>query len=165
MASSVKRYLAPAREKNFPNLTKNLYEVVDDETDAYNCIAFAAGDKTRWWEPDPYGVYYWPIPRREYTVSCYVELFESLGYKKCKCSIRWRGIERVALYYDPVGSPQMPPNSPTHAAKQFPNGRWRSKLGAWELIEHKGLTCLNGTDATGSRTSYGEPFQLFKRPI
>lgn len=169
MASQTKRYLPLSREKNFPHLTKDLYEVIDDETDDYNCIAFAAGDNTRWWEPDPYGVYYWPIPKREYTVPCFVELFESLGYKKCRCSIGWRRIERVALYYDPVGCvatlhhPEIPPNSPTHAAKQFTNGRWRSKLGPWELIEHITLRCLNGTDRTGARTSYGEPVQIFKK--
>jgi len=171
MASSTKRYLPPLRERNFPYLTKELYEVVEDATDDYNCIAFAAGDKTRWWEPDPLGVYYWPIPKREYSVPCYTEMFESLGYKQCICSLRKRGFEKVAIYYDPVGCvatlyhAAVLPNTPTHAARQFPNGYWRSKLGPWELIEHKTLKCLNGTDRTGRRTSYGEPTKFLKRSL
>src|SRR6266516_5297528 len=147
MANSAKRYMPLSREKNFPYLTRDLYEVVEDQTDNpncanYNCIAFAAGDNTRWWEPDPWGVYWWPISKREYTVECYVELFESLRYHKCICSLKKRRFEKVTLYYDPVGCvatvdhPEVLPNSPTHAARQFPNGFWRSKLGTWELIEH-----------------------------
>jgi len=170
MGSSAKRYLPQIREQNFPFLTRDLYEVVDGETNNYNCIAFAAGDTTRWWEPDPWGVYFWPIPKREYTVLCFIEMFESLEYQKCKCSLKKRDLEKVAIYHDPVGCvatqdhAEVLPNSPTHAARQFPNGYWRSKLGPWELIEHKTLKCLNGTDRTGLRTSYGEPIQILKRP-
>jgi hypothetical protein len=91
------------------------------------CIPFAAGDKTRWWEPDAGSVYFWPIPKREYTVDCLNEAFESLGYKKCKCSLKKRGFEKVAIYHDPVGfvegvydfgiwHPEVLPKSPTHAA-------------------------------------------------
>jgi hypothetical protein len=155
MASSPKRYLTPEREKNFPYLTKDLYEVVGDATNDYNCIALAAGDKTRWWWPDPGGDYYWPISRRESTVECFIEAFESLNYEKCKCSLKKKVSEKVALYYDPVGcvatkfNPEAPPESPTHAAKQLPNGFWISKLGGWEEIQHKTLKCLNGTDVTG----------------
>jgi len=93
MASSTKRHLPPDREKNFPNLTRELYEVTEDETDDYNCIAFAAGDKTRWWWPDPWGQYYWPIQKRDETVEAFMQMFESLDYKKCKCSLRSRRFE------------------------------------------------------------------------
>ena len=96
MACSSKKYLPPEVEKHFPFLTRDLYEVVDDEPKDYNCIAFAAGDQTRWWEPDPWGVYYWPIPKREYTVVCFVEMFESLNYQKCKCSLKKSGIIQKA---------------------------------------------------------------------
>jgi len=176
MASSPKRYLPQEREENFPCLTKNLYEVTRDETIDYNCIALAAGDRTRRWEPDPSGVYYWPISKREYTVECFVEMFESLGYQKCKCSLKKRLFEKVALYYDPVGCveavdnfglwhPEVLPNFPTHATKQLLNGIWNSKLGDWEEIEHRTLRCLNGTDITGKRSSYGKPVQILKRAL
>lgn len=175
MASSPKRYLPKEREENFPYLTKDLYEVTGDETIDYNCIALAAGDKTRRWEPDPTGVYYWPILKREYTVECFIEMFESLGYQKCRCSLKKRLFEKVALYHDPVGCvefinattyhPEVLPNSPTHAAKQLKNGVWNSKLGDWEEIEHRTLKCLNGTDITGKRISYGKPIQILKRDL
>src|ERR1700689_5189156 len=102
MESSPKRYLPKECEENFPLLTKKLYEVTGDETIDYNCIALAAGDKTRWWEPDAGGQYYWPIPKREWTMDCLIEMFESLGYQKCRCSLKKRGLEKVALYHDPV---------------------------------------------------------------
>jgi hypothetical protein len=176
MASSPKRYLSPEREANFPHLTKDLYEVTEDETNAYNCIALAAGDKTRRWEPDQTQVYFWPIPKREYTVECFIEAFESLNYQRCRCSLKKRRFEKVALYHDPAGCceaidnfgfwhPEVLPNSPTHAAKQLPSGIWNSKLGDWEEIEHKTLKCLNGTDTTGKRVSYGEPIQILKRAL
>ena len=171
MASSPKRYLPQSREDNFPFLTKDLYEVTDDESDEYNCIAFAAGDETRWWWPDPGGDYYWPIQKREETIEAFIEMFESLGYQKCWRSRQKQGFEKIALYCDPIGCVATPwhaevlPNSPTHAAKQFRNGFWRSKLGSWEQIEHKTLECLNGTDRTGQRTSYGEPTKFLKRQI
>jgi hypothetical protein len=40
------------------------------------------------------------------------------------------GIEKVAIYAD------LPADSWTHAARQLPNGRWTSKLGDFEDIEH-----------------------------
>jgi hypothetical protein len=176
MATSAKRYLRLNREKNFPYLTRQLYEVTDNETNDYNCIGLAAGDKTRWWEPEPSGQYYWPIPNREYTVRCYTEAFESLGYQKCICSLKKRSFEKVAIYHDPLGCveaidnfgmwhPEVLPKTPTHAAKQLPSGEWNSKLGGWEEIKHKTLSCLNGTDITGKRISYGKPIQILKRPL
>ncbi|HTX22755.1 MAG TPA: hypothetical protein VMD27_12980 [Candidatus Aquilonibacter sp.] len=103
-------------------------------------------------------------------------MFESLGYKKCKCSIKNRRFEKVAVYYDPVGCdeavdnfgfwhPEIPPDFPTHAAKQLPRGTWNSKLGDWEEIEHGTLKCLSGTDNTGKRVSYGKPIQILRKSI
>src|SRR5947209_6796281 len=125
MANLSRRYLAPERESIFPLLTKRLYEVTSDETADYNCIAFAAGDETRWWWPDPDGQYYWPSEcRREQTVEAFIQMFECIGYKKCKCSLSKRGLEKVAIYADPVGSPDVPAGSPTHAARQIATGAW-----------------------------------------
>jgi hypothetical protein len=61
--------------------------------------------------------------------------------------------------------PEVLPKTPTHAAKQLPSGEWNSKLGGWEEIKHKTLSCLNGTDITGKRISYGKPIQILKRPL
>ena len=176
MANLTKRYLSLTQEQNFPNLTRALYEVKSDPTPlanthiipAYNCIAFAAGDDTRWWEPDQNQVYYWPISNRDYTVECYIEVFESLGYQKLEsgipaASIHEPGFEKVAIYYSRMGNPWTPRDSPTHAALQTKNGIWKSKLGQDEDIEHLNLECLNGDDITGRIEPYGEPVKIMKR--
>ena len=46
---------------------------------------------------------------------------------------------------------------PTHAARQLPNGKWTSKLGRWEDIEHD-LEGLTGE-------MYGSVQQILKRQI
>jgi hypothetical protein len=58
--------------------------------------------------------------------------------------------QKIAIYIDVSGTP-------THAARQLPNGKWTSKLGWLEDIEHE----LDGL--TGDR--YGCVAQILKRPI
>lgn len=41
----------------FPNLTADNHEITSPKTIKYNCIAWAARNTDRWWQP---GVY-WPI--------------------------------------------------------------------------------------------------------
>ena len=37
----------------FPGLRNSAYRVTSPAARDYNCIAWAAGDATRWWWPDP----------------------------------------------------------------------------------------------------------------
>jgi hypothetical protein len=60
------------------------------------------------------------------------------------------GFEKVALYA--VGS------EPTHAARQILNGRWVSKLGPQEDIEHGAPDDLSGP-------CYGQVVRVLKRPV
>jgi len=46
----------------------------------------------------------------------------------------------------------------THAARQLPNGKWTSKLGKGEDIEHD-----NPDDVAGGL--YGEVFEIMKRAV
>jgi hypothetical protein len=172
MANSPKRFLDDDLASNFPNLTRELYEVTSEATPLadsqkvppYNCIAFAAGDCTCWWEPDPYFVYFWPKDvRRDYDVESYIEAFESLAYRRCDNAAYEAGFEKVAIYYTRLGNPDNAPGSGSHAALQTRTGTWRSKLGQWEDIEHRNLECLNGEDPSGETTPYGEPCQILKR--
>jgi hypothetical protein len=57
-------------------------------------------------------------------------MFESLGYHAGGSWEVEPGIEKVAVYADALGKPQ-------HAARQLPNGRWTSKVGTMEDIEHE----------------------------
>jgi hypothetical protein len=160
MAFWNRRYLPRDLERCFDDLTRTLYKVVSPHTDKYNCIAYAAGDKSRWWWPDPYGQYYWPPKAvREQTVEAFDGMFRLFEYTDSVNSESCISSERVAIYYDPVGSP---PDTwagmPTHAARQMINRRWRSKLGEWHMIEHSTLECLNGRFP-----AYGEPIAILAR--
>lgn len=111
---------------DFPNLTPVNHRVTSPATAAYNCIAWAAHDTARWWQP---GVY-WPEPIDPF--DCGLEVlrraFRLLGYEDCPDGTLEAGYEKVALYGESALY--------THAARQLPSGRWTSKLGACEDIEH-----------------------------
>jgi hypothetical protein len=65
-----------------------------------------------------------------------VQAYETIGYSICEDGELEEGFEKIALYATSDGEV-------THAARQLSNGRWTSKLGRWEDIEHElaGLVC------------------------
>jgi hypothetical protein len=132
----------------FPRLQGVAYQVTSPEDNRYNCIAWAAGDNERWWEPAT--LRYWPptVPRED-TLKAYLQAFATLGYECCAGEELESGFEKVALFMDDTGSP-------SHAARQLPNGRWTSKIGQREDIEHS-LHDLAGE-------TYGIVVQILKRP-
>jgi hypothetical protein len=119
-------------EQIFPALRGSAYRVTSPEEDTYNCIAWAAGDTTKWWWPDEPGhpdSAYWPagVPRVE-TLEAFRQAFATLGYVVCNDDQPETEYEKIALFAL-VGTPK-------HAARQLPSGRWTSKLGPMEDIEH-----------------------------
>jgi hypothetical protein len=46
-------------ENTFPDLSKTGYRLTSDEDAMYNCIAWAAGEDGRWWEPAIAPGYFW----------------------------------------------------------------------------------------------------------
>lgn len=137
-------------ERLFPALAGNAYRITSPSTAGYNCIAWAAGDDSSWWEPDPFGLYAWPVSAaREYTLDAYVNAYASLGYVKCEDGRAEPGAEKVAIFVDATGRP-------THAARQLPTGKWTSKLGQREDIEHDQLAGVAGAQ-------YGTVAQYLKR--
>ena len=143
--------LVPAKEGYWPNLNRGEYKVTSEETAQYNCIAWAIGDATLWWEPSSRA--YWPdgVPY-EWSVNSLKVLFESVGYQECASEDSEIGFEKVAIFAGGDGLP-------THAARQLSNGNWTSKLGAWEDIEHQFLQSLAGTPR------YGTVVLLLRRPV
>src|SRR5437879_4179528 len=118
-------------EELFPNLQMTGYRITSPLTRQYNCIAWAAGDAQRWWDPTRHKDFgYWPddVPR-ELSVLAFVQLYESLGYLVCDRHDLEEGLEKVAIFADESGRP-------THAARQLRSGVWTSKLGRLEDIEH-----------------------------
>jgi len=128
--------------------------VTSPKSNGYNCIAWAAGDNTRWWWPVPLrGLNYWPrgIPREE-TLPAFIGAFGTRGFAPCADSSLQNGIEKVALFARRAGGLLIP----THAALQLESGQWTSKMGPLEDINHVTCDAVNGP-------GYGEVVQYLSR--
>jgi hypothetical protein len=135
-------------EQFFPDLPRTGYSVTSPVSTDYNCIAWAAGVTDEWWWPDPMGINSWPASvRREESIAAFVEAFQSLGYVPCLDDSPEPGFEKVALY--------ALAGVPKHAALQLPSGRWTSKLGPLEDVEH----VLEGLVGAW----YGQVVQILRR--
>jgi hypothetical protein len=135
----------------FPRLRVAGYRVTSAPDAVYNCIAWAAGVEDAWWWPgDPDRTYWPPGVVRERTLTAFRQLFATLGYEESVSDEREPGFEKVALFANPTGKP-------THAARQLSGGRWTSKLGESEDIEH-GLRDLEGD-------VYGLVVLVVRRPL
>lgn len=126
----------------FPKLRASGYAITSPKTAEYNCIAWAAGDMGQWWEP--FGDRHcWPADAiNEYSLIAFSQAFAACGYLPCDIAELENGFEKIAIYVDAEGMP-------SHAARQLPSGKWTSKLGKLEDIEHDTLTALEG-DAYGT---------------
>jgi hypothetical protein len=133
---------------DFPRLTPRNHRVTSPATTDYNCVAWSAQDTGRWWQPGAY----WPldVTADEYGLPILEQAFQSLGYESCGDGSLEPGFEKVALY----GSA----NSYSHVARQLPDGRWTSKLGGGEDIEHD-------TPEDVAEGLYGALAGFMKRPI
>ncbi len=140
------------KEDKFPNLSNTGYSITSKQTTSYNCFAWAAGEDDRWWSPiDPDNMYYWVEGiAAELTMDAFIQVFQTLGYETCDNFELEESFEKIAIYATQDGEP-------THAARQLANGRWTSKLGRWEDIEHE-LEGLVGE-------MYGSVKQILKRSI
>jgi hypothetical protein len=124
----------------FPSPTASDYAITSPAAPDYNCIAWAADDTSRWWEPVPVPLpsYYWPEGvSHELTLTSYMHAFESIGYHVCGDDHLEEGFEKIALYATADGLP-------THAARQLASGEWTSKLGKSVDIRHRSLAALEG---------------------
>ncbi len=134
------------------NLHDNNGEKKSAYDSIYNCIAFVAGLKiTKMWPIKEDG-YYWPdgFPLEE-SVENFINTFrKAYGYELCESNSLESGYEKIALY--------VKENEPTHMAKQLHNGKWISKLGSYEDIEHNSPEVLNGR-------AYGEAAYFMRRVI
>jgi len=142
------RRLSARCERSFPRLAKSGYHVTSEATSSYNCIAYAAGDQSKWWEPPGLGFpTYWPEKATKgYSLDALMSAFETLGYRECPDGEREAGYEKVALYADRQGGW-------THAAKQCANGSWSSKLGTLEDIQHSTVEAIE-SPTYGMATKY-----------
>jgi len=122
----------------FPGLRATPFRLTSPRARSYNCIGFAANAENNWWWPegDAPTIYWPPGAPRELTVDAFAFVFVLLGYTIGGDDTHEPGIEKVALFANAAGTP-------THAARQLASGRWTSKLGEAEDIEHE-LRALEG---------------------
>lgn len=139
------------RRDFFPALSADAIET-SLRDDSYNCIAWVAGDTARKWWPTQFPTFgaYWPIAP-DYSVSGFIAAFGTLGFEVCENGTVEEESEKVVLYVGTNGKP-------THMARQLPSGRWTSKLGDEEDIEHTTPEDLCGI-------AYGRVEIFMKRPI
>jgi len=137
---------------NFPGLAPpTKFEITSPRTRTYNCIAWAAGENWRTWWPDKANVAYWPKGvEREATLAAFIAAYATLGYQECENGVPEPGVEKIAIFLKPAGTP-------AHAARQSENGIWSSKLGNEQDIEHE-LHALEGPH-------YGKVKQFMRRLI
>jgi len=136
-------------EVAFPSIVGTSYSEESPVTDTYNCIAFAVGDCHNWWWPRKgYGIY-WPpgFPLTD-SVDVLIAIFKVHGYSECDNSEIEVGFEKVAIYSIN--------HRIKHAARQLRSGRWVSKLGDQEDIEHEKVGYLKNL-------SYGSATHFLRR--
>jgi len=130
-------------QTGFPNLDTS-FRVTSEDTPAYNCIAWAAGDTSRWWWP--LYPYYWPNNSpRALALGAFVEAFATLGYVPRANSSLEHGKEKVVIF--------VRHGLPTHMARQMLSGAWSSKLGeSWDIGHF--LPAEVGGDIYGDAVEY-----------
>jgi len=155
MGKEARVFVMPAEviEDAFPFIRAKGYRITSEETSEYNCFAWGVLDKSRWWSPSAGEEYYWPdkVPNDlEVETFCLLYKLEG-GFVPCSSEKPEHGFEKIAIYSDSSGDV-------THVARQTKTGKWTSKLGDWEDIEHNTLDALSGD-------FYGEICAILKRPI
>ena len=136
-------------EHAFPSLVGTAYSEESPVTDSYNCIAYAFGDtKNSWWPTKDFG-YYWP-PEFPFDDSVEVlkRIFRLHGYSDCPDMEAESGYEKVAIYSRNGHF--------LHAARQLRSGRWASKLGDEQDIEHERAEHIAGQ-------AYGDALDVMRR--
>jgi len=88
-------------EQAFPRLVGTSFEITSPATPDYNCIAWTAGDTSRWWEPDLSNFYYWPNgASRRYTLDAYTQACGTCGFETCDRAafeVGWEKVVRRAI--------------------------------------------------------------------
>lgn len=137
----------------FPGLRISKFKITSDETDQYNCIAWAAEDTQHFWWPFESPHCYWPKEcPRIVELDIFIAAFGTLGYSVCQDGIYENGFIKIAIFAKDDGIP-------THAARQLLNGKWTSKCGRYKDIEHD----LNAL--CGPHPAYGNVVCYMKKPV
>jgi hypothetical protein len=136
----------------FPNLIEHSNFCFKSPIDQkYNCIAWAIIKNNVWVEPTDgnFDGIFWPeLVPKGFSHDHLIQLFTFFEYRACNDSSFEEGFMKVALY----GTGEIW----SHASRQLVNGKWTSKMGVCEDIEHESPYDLEGA-------GYGKVYQLMKR--
>lgn len=120
----------------------------------YNCVAWAvAADKDNWWWPityDDLAPAKWISESGSDTLEHFIEAMRSIGFEIAEDASVETGFHKIAIY-------AKVDRTPTHMARQLDNGRWVSKLGSSEDVEHVDVNCFR------NEIMYGEVHTIMKR--
>jgi hypothetical protein len=122
-------------EEDCPGLCESPYAIKSPRDPKYNCIAYAVGDLTQFWDdlglPPAVRVkgYYWPpgAPSTG-TLEGWIKVFEIHGYRETDDASLESEYEKIAIYASASG--------PEHVARQKASGVWTSKMGKSVDMEH-----------------------------
>lgn len=135
--------LVASNEVPFPHLNSTNHWTTSPHDQIYNFIAWAIGlgpdEQECWWRGPVESGFTWPddVPR-EVSVNSFVHALETLSFRKCDDGKVERGFEKIALYTKD--------DTPTHLARQLPDGKWTSKLGIFQDITHTTPKVLEGPE-------------------
>jgi hypothetical protein len=148
----------------WPNLQLGINSEITSLKDlpgnAYNCVAFALGEEnsiadmliySKWVDLSACGL---DNANLTHTAEAYASLFNHFyHFERCLSADREAGYTKIALFegYDEDDELNF-----LHVAIQLENGKWKSKLGNYEDIEHDSLEVLSGK-------LYGHPSIFMKR--
>ncbi len=135
-------------EEDCTSLKEFPYAIKSQRDPKYNCVAFAVGDTSQWWEDVRIKGYYWPpgAPDAD-TVRGWAKVFEIHGYAETEDQSLESEYEKIAIYASDDG--------PEHVARQKASGIWVSKMGKGVDIEHT-LEAIEGS-------FYGKVTKVMKR--
>ncbi len=120
-------------DRHYPQLADVGYEITSEETPIYNCLAWAAGDTTRWWEcgedrPIDEPGLDWPEGAGcGFGLEALISAYEVIGYELCPEGgpDPEVGYDKVALYVDN--------GEWRHAAKLLKDGVGPASWATWKM--------------------------------
>ncbi len=135
-------------EQDCRSLGNSPYKITSPRDPKYNCIAYAVGDLSQFWDQISIRGYYWPPGAGSVdTLAGWVSIFEIHGYTETTDRTLEIEYEKIAIYESADG--------PEHVARQKASGLWTSKMGKGVDIEHT----LEGLEGD----FYGKVVKVMKR--
>ena len=135
-------------EYDFPRLIGKEFDL-SDESFNYNCLAFALGDHSQWWEPPMAPGQYWPPGfSDDVSIQTVEKIIRVHGYTKELELDSMPETEAIAIYG--IGGEW------AHFAK-FSSGKWKAKLGWGHDVQGVSLSDMEVP-------IYGKVIKILSRP-